>query len=204
MSKPGIGERDFELAGYEILAQGARGPLILEKPTEAGVDYFLLFHTDRSSLPYRVGFPILVANAVQIALERSALSEARSWPTGNLPPQRLTAGTEYQVEGPAGTTESVRASPIGVLSGATASEPGRYVIREGSEPVVSLGVSLLAPTESSLGAVEKLLFPETSVSSAAETLPTNRPLWGWFALAGLALLVGEWWCFQKRPGGVPA
>ncbi|OYW21213.1 MAG: hypothetical protein B7Z55_06035, partial [Planctomycetales bacterium 12-60-4] len=79
VSQPGIGERDYELAGYEILAQGAKGPLILEKATNTGVDYFLLFHTDRSTLPYRVGFPILVANAVQIALDRSGLAESRSW-----------------------------------------------------------------------------------------------------------------------------
>jgi Ca-activated chloride channel homolog len=204
VSRAGIGERDYELAGYEILAQGGRGPLVLEKPSETGVDFFLLFHTDRSSLPYRVGFPILVANAMQVALDRSALSESRSWPTGNLPPQRLTAGTEYTIEAPDGTREQIQAGAAGLVSGATASVPGRYVIRSGGEPVVTLGVSLLAPAESSLATIDKLLFPETSVSTAAEALPTNRPLWGWFAVAGLALLLGEWWCFQRRPGGVPA
>ncbi|MDZ4684980.1 MAG: BatA and WFA domain-containing protein [Planctomycetaceae bacterium] len=203
VSKSGIGERDYELAGYEILAQGARGPLILEKPSETGVDYFLLFHSDRSSLPYRVGFPILVANCVQIAMDRSALAEARSWPTGNLPPQRLTAGTEYTIDGPDGSKETVQASATGIVSGATASAAGRYVIRSGDEPVVSLGVSLLAPAESALVSVDKLQFPETSVSTATETIATDRPLWGWFAVAGLMLLLGEWWCFQRRPGGVP-
>jgi hypothetical protein len=77
------------------------------------------------------------------------------------------------------------------------------VIRQGNEPVVSLGVSLLAPTESALGGVDKLLFPETSVTTAETAVSTDRPLWGWFALAGLALLLGEWWAFQRRPGGVP-
>jgi Ca-activated chloride channel family protein len=204
VSKPGIGERDYELAGYEILAQGSRGPLILEKPSETGLDCYLLFHTDRSSLPYRVGFPILVSNAVQIALDRSALSEAKSWPTGNLPPQRLTAETAYVIDGPDGNRETITASPTGLVAGASASTAGRYVIRQGTDVVTSLGVSLLAPTETALAAVDKLQFPETSVATSETAISTDRPLWGWFAAAGLVLLLGEWWCFQRRPGGVPA
>jgi hypothetical protein len=204
VSQPGIGERDYELAGYEVLAQGVRGPLILEKPTETGVDYFLLFHTDKSSLPYRVGFPILVANAAQIALERAALSEARSWPTGVLPLQKVTPETEFTIEEPTGRRETLHSSADGVLSGAAAVDVGRYVIREGSEPVAALGVSLLAPSETALATVEKLQFPETSVTTATELVQTDRPLWGWFAWGALALLLGEWWYFQKRPGGVPA
>jgi Ca-activated chloride channel family protein len=204
VSQPGIGERDYELAGYEVLAQGTRGPLILERPTNTGVDYFLLFHTDRSSLPYRVGFPILVANAAQIALERAALSEARSWPTGTLPPQKVDAETEYTINEPGGRIDTVRSSNDGTLSGVAATEAGRYVIRQGEQPVTSLGVSLLAASESQLTTVEKLQFPETSVTTSTELVKSDRPLWGWFAWAGLVLLLGEWWYFQHRPGGVPA
>ncbi|MDX1966755.1 MAG: VWA domain-containing protein [Planctomycetaceae bacterium] len=204
VSQPGIGERDYELAGYEILAQGVQGPLILDKASNTGVEFFLLFHTDRSTLPYRVGFPIMVANAVQIALDRSELAEARSWPTGTLPPRQLEPETEYTVNTPSGVVEHGKSTIGGVLSGVTANDPGRYVIRKGESDVASVGVGLLAPPETGLAAVEQLLFPETSVSTASETLKTDRPLWGWLAIIGLALLLGEWWYFQRRPGGAPA
>ncbi len=204
VSQPGIGERDYELAGYEILAQGVKGPLILDKASNTGVEFYLLFHTDRSTLPYRVGFPILVANAVQIALDRSELAEARSWPTGTLPPRQLEPETDYTVNTPSGVIEQGKSTIGGVLSGVTASDPGRYVIRKGETDVGTIGVGLLAPSETGLAAVEQLLFPETSVSTATETLKTDRPLWGWLAMIGLALLLGEWWYFQRRPGGVPA
>lgn len=199
VSAQGVGERDYELAGYEILAQGGRGPLILEKTTTTGVEEYILFHTDRSSLPYRVGFPILIANAAQLARDRAGLSEARSWPTGVLPAQRLTPNTEYEFHGSSGQRETVKSNNDGVLAGLPADAAGRYVLSHGAETAATWGVSLLAPSETQLATVDKLLFPETSVTTQSQPLKTDRPLWGWFALGGLVLLLGEWWYFQRRP-----
>lgn len=204
VSRMGIGERDYELAGYQILAQGAQGPLIVEKSTPSGLTIHLLFHTDRSSLPYRVGFPILVSNAVRIAQQRAELTEARAWPTGILPAKSVAPDTEYTIEAPGGRRERGTSSAAGLLSGMTADEVGRYVWRQGDQVVGSLGTALLSPFETRLQTVEKLMFPETSVETTAERLATDRPLWGWFAVAGLMLLLGEWWYFQRRPGGPAA
>lgn len=204
VSETGVGERDYELAGWEILAQGSRGPLILEKTSHTGVTIAVLFHTDRSSLPYRVGFPILIANAAELARNRASLSEARSWPTGILPPQHLSPDTEYLLAAPDGRHDPAKSNAEGIVAGLTADQAGRYVLQQGNKTVATWGVSLLAADETGLKIVEKLLFPETSVSTAPEMIQSDRPLWGWFALAGLALLLGEWWYFQRRPTSVPA
>ena len=66
----------FANLGYEILAQSLRGPLIVERTDGDALLIALLFHTDRSTLPYRVGFPIFVSNVVQAALKQSGLAEA--------------------------------------------------------------------------------------------------------------------------------
>jgi Ca-activated chloride channel homolog len=200
----GIGERDYELLGYQILAQGARGPLIVEKETPTGVDYVLLFHTDRSSLPYRVGFPILIANAVQLALDRSEIGEARAWPTGILPPRQVEPETEFTIANGTGSNETAKSSPTGLLTGISAPEPGKYTYRQGETLVASVGVGLLTATETKLQGVETLQFPETKVSTATSTIQTDRPLWSWFAGLGLILLLGEWWYFHRRPGRVAA
>lgn len=202
-SLAGVSERDYELAGYEILAQGRAGPLILEKTGDGKRDYFLLFHTDRSSLPYRVGFPILVSNAVQIALQSSALAEARALPTGVLPAIRGASETSYLVTGPNRLSETVVSDKQGILAGVPAPVVGRYDVAQGGTPVGSFGVSLLAPSESLLASVEKLQFPEVAVSSDAPSVKSDTPLWRWVAMAGLAFLLVEWWYFQRRPGGVP-
>ena len=70
-------ESELENLGYTVLAYGHRGPLVLRKQDGANLTFVLLFHTDRSTLPYRVGFPILVANVVQAALEQAGLAEVQ-------------------------------------------------------------------------------------------------------------------------------
>jgi len=202
-SKDGIGERDYELAGYEILAQGRTGPLLLERSQEGKHDYYLLFHPDRSSLPYRVGFPILVGNAVQIALQTSALAEARALPTGVLPALRGESLASYVVTDPARHAETVVSDQQGILAGVAAPVIGRYTIEQAGQPVGSFGVSLLAANETRLTSVDKLQFPEVAVGSDAPAVKSDTPLWGWLTLAGLALLLVEWWLFQRRPGGLP-
>jgi hypothetical protein len=198
----GVGERDFELAGYEILAQSRTGPLVLEHKGDGRLDIHFLFSPDRSSLVFRVGFPILVQNITQVALTRAGLLEARATPTGTLPPLKIPPETEYRVTGPNGFSDSGRSDKDGYVIGLAAPFVGLYEITGGTEPQ-RIGVSLLASGESSMAAIDKLIFPEVSVNAADAVVKSDQPLWGWFAIAGLGLLMVEWWYFQKRPAGVP-
>ncbi len=199
----GIGERDFELAGYEILAQSRSGPLILERSSDGRLTYQFLFHTDRSSLVYRVGFPILIQNIAQIAGQRANLLDSKAHPTGTLPPQRIAPETVVQINGPHGHSESAKSDKDGFLSGISAPHVGQYEITGLDQPL-RIGVSLLSSSETSLNFVEKLQFPEVSVAASTLVLKTDQPFWGWFAIAALVFLLLEWWYFQKRPSGVPA
>ncbi len=47
--------------------------------------------------------------------------------------------------------------------------------------------------------VEKLQFKEIEVAADESQLPSDKPLWRWFAFAGFGLLLAEWWLFQRRP-----
>ena len=89
----------FANLGYEILAQGPRGPLIVERTDGDALLIALLFHTDRSTLPYRVGFPIFVSNVVQAALKQSGLAEAAATRTGVLPALTLAPNRAVHITG---------------------------------------------------------------------------------------------------------
>jgi hypothetical protein len=199
----GVGDRDFELAGYEVLATSRTGPLILEKSNGMRLDIQFLFHPDRSSLVYRVGFPIMIQNAIQIALNRASLSDAKAIPAGTLPPTKVSPETQFNVEGPHGFKDSAKSDKDGFLMGMGAPFVGLYEVTGDPEPR-RIGVSLLATGETSMRSVERLQFPEVAVGAATTTVKTDQPLWAWFALAGLFFLILEWWYFQKRPSGVPA
>ena len=195
-----VRDKDFEELGYEILMHGQAGPLVLKKETPGGkLAFHLLFHTDRSTLPYRVGFPILVSNLLDIALQQAGLAEVRGQSTGILPPKTLQPDRTYRVTAPDGTTADAKSTAEGVVSGVAAPRTGQYQFAEGGRPVAKIGVSLLSSSESSLVGVEQLQFRELNVGAATATLKSDKPLWRILAWIALAFLLFEWWYFQRPP-----
>jgi hypothetical protein len=200
----GVRDGDFERLGYSILAFGRTGPLLLEKRLGARLEYYFLPHTDHSTLPYRVAFPILAANLVEISRVQSGLSEVRESRTGVLPQLQLKPKTAYRVTGPAGASVDVTSSETGLLNGVAAPALGQYRVTEGGTEVARIGVSLLDSMETSLVPVRQLQFRENlQVAATSAVLDADRPLWPLILLIGLGFLLVEWWYFQRRPGGVP-
>ncbi len=196
----GTKEEDLENLHYEVIAHGRHGPLILQKREGQRMSYILLFHTDRSTLPYRVGFPIMLSNLVRQSMQDAGLLEVAGDRTGVLPPLLLTAGGSFDVEGPAEFKRKEKADDRGMLSGVPAPRVGQYVVKSGGTER-KLGVSLLSSGETLLQSVEKITFAEGAVAATTAPAETNRSLWWLFALLALGFLVVEWWFFQRKPGG---
>lgn len=198
----GASAKDLEERGYEVLIDGKAGPLLLQKREGLQTTWWFTFHTDRSTLPFRVGFPILAANAVDAAMKQSSLSEVNAAPTGVLPALNLDPEHPYDVRNPDGSRLTLRSNAAGMLVGASAPRVGLYEILDGSETVAAVGTGLLNPHETSLADVEELKFTEAAVATQpAEQLATDQPLWWTLALAGLGMLLFEWWYFQRSRSG---
>jgi len=197
-----VTDGDIEQFGYEVLAFGRTGPLILKRRLGARLSYHLLFHTDRSTLPYRIGFPIVVANLVQIAMQHASLSEVRGVPTGVLPARFLEANQQYSVRGPAGFELDVKSGDDALVAGIAAEKAGIYEIQGGSDSNHKIGAALFDAGETSLQTSDELEFrEEISVSATDSPIANDKPLWPIFAVLGFGTLLVEWWFFQRRPGG---
>jgi len=202
VSLDGVSEGDYENLGYEVLVHGEHGPLLLQKREGDKLLFYLLFHTDRSTLPYRIGFPVMVSNLVQVAMEQAGLSEVHGVRTGVLPELSVRPNRVYRIEGPDGGTRSERSDEAGLLSGVPAPRVGRYKAWRGGRVAASVGVGLLCEGETGLESVEKIQFKEDlSVAASAGGARMDRALWRIFAMVGLCVLLGEWWYFQRKPGG---
>lgn len=199
----GVEDASIEELGYTILAYGNKGPLLLRHRDGIRVQYFLLFHTDRSTLPYRVGFPVLVANVMTEAMQNASLTELRAPATGVLPAIEVSKETSYRVTSPNGRHETRISDEKGVLKGISASMAGQYEIRDGGDLVSKVGVGLLDPTETRLETVDTITFNELSVEAEGEKILSDKPLWTWFAGFAFIILLVEWWYFQKKPLGIP-
>ena len=201
---PEVTETSFRELGYEILADGPHGPAILEKQDGETVRVHFLFQPERSTLPYRVGFPVLVSNLVQMGLRQAGLAEVGSHPTGVLPPLTVAAERTYQIQGPANLRLEGKSDARGQLTGVPAPRAGEYVISGGDAPI-RIGVSLLSPAESSFAAVDQIEFNEQlKVTGASGTPRSDRSLWWLISLIALAVLLVEWWWFNRRPVAVSA
>ncbi|MDZ4817035.1 MAG: BatA and WFA domain-containing protein [Verrucomicrobiota bacterium] len=199
---PDVRDEVWENEGYRVLVSGAQGPLLLEKNVPGNHVYYMLFHSDRSTLPYRIAFPILIANLIEEARHDAGLSETLPGRTGVVEPQLGTVGGKYTFEGPGVRSTDVTADEAGMISGLTASKVGVYKIKGATETKV-VTASLLSSSETRLDAVEKIQFKETlSVAASGKSEKADVPLWT--IMAGLAFLMVliEWWYYQRRPEGV--
>jgi len=197
--REGVVDNEIEEFGYEILAWGDGGPLLLKQRDGIRLTYFFLFHTDSSTLPYRLAFPITVANTINQGLAATALSEVRGQRTGVLAPVALLADRDYTVSAPDGTSRTITADDQGMLRGIPAPHIGNYEITEGGKEVRTLGAGLLSPLESSLESVSEIQFREVAVGQAETTVKNDKPLWKYLAIAAFLVLLIEWWYFQRRP-----
>jgi hypothetical protein len=119
-----------------------------------------------------------------------------------LPEFSLLPLREYRVISPDGGDRAVNSDDNGVVSGIGAESTGQYEVREGRRLVKRLGASLLSPLESTLHSEERLQFRELPVTAAEADIKSDYPLWRWCALFAFCVAIGEWWCFQRRPGGL--
>ncbi len=196
----GVTDSILEEMGFETLCHGAKGPLILERRAGPRLYMHWMFKLDRTTLPYRLAFPILTTNLVNIAMRQAELADVKAASTGMLPPVKLSRDEEYRVTNPRGEHVSARSDADGWVTGVSARAVGPYEVRSGGKLVRELGVSLLNPRESSLAGVDTFGTKEAHVAATETPLDQDKPIWSSMAAIALFVLLAEWWYFQKKPG----
>jgi Ca-activated chloride channel homolog len=193
-----VTDTSYRERGFEILAEGPQGPMILEKNETDQQRVVMLGHPDRSTMPYRVGFPVFISNLVQAGLRRAQLSEVASAATGVLPAIPVAAETTVNIAGPGKYSRSEKSGSDGRLAGVPAPRVGEYTISGAGEPI-RIGASLLSAAESGLAGVDQIEFAEQLKVTASSASPlVDRSLWWVLACIALGVLAVEWWWFNRR------
>lgn len=199
-TKEDVRELDFESLGYRILIHGSKGPLLLSKQYESHVEYILTVDASRTTLPYRVAFPVLLSNLVRTAMQQAGLLEIQAHHTGVFPPVNVVGEKNYEWTYPDNRSQQVTSSIKGQLIGLACPLSGQYTLYDGSSAVLAMGASLLDAGESSLAGVEQLQFRELSVNAADKPIAMDRSFWSTMLWIALAVLVFEWWYFHRPRG----
>lgn len=163
------------------------------------------FDTLQSTWPLRISFPIFVANAIGWLNPASAIDERLSLRAGD--PFRFPLGEAWTPEGPA--AEARVTLPGGVervvpldpksreLVFGDTGRRGVYQVRLGTNSI-SFAANVLDVAESDLRPAEALSLGRRGSVTATTERRANLEYWRWFALAGLVVLMGEWWWFHRR------
>ena len=181
------------------LLEAQTTPLIVAGEAEQRRVLWIGFDTLQSTWPLRVSYPIFFANAVEW-LNPSATSAGR-FTVRSGEPLRLGLKqpvTTAKVTRPDGSVKSLSFDTPAkeVLFGDTAQQ-GTYRISAGTNDAMFC-VNLLDSVESDIKPRDELPMGRFGSVTAATKQRASRELWRWLALAGLAVLMFEWWYYHKR------
>jgi hypothetical protein len=182
--------------GDVALASSARAPLIAarERPHKTVA---VGFDVRRSDLPLRVAFPVLLVNALEWFAGDEATLQA-SYATGRtwrIPME----GERAALTDPDGVTATVP-----VVDGSArhyGRKVGFYTIAPvgGAPHPRALAASLADPAESAIAPVARLTVDGETLAPPDGFRPgLRRELWALLALAALAVVLVEWWTYNRR------
>jgi hypothetical protein len=182
----------------QVLASSLNNePLVSLIQRPEGPVLVLTADLDKSELPFRTAFPILVMNTLGVfAGAAGELREAVA--TGGTADVTLPAG-EFQLKAPDGTAKKLPVGPTKTTVGPF-DQVGVWAVvpTTAGAPVEEFAVNLMSRAESDLRPQDG---PETSGTAEAAGLVGGfggRPVWWYLTIAAFLLAALEWYLYQRR------
>ena len=182
------------------LVEASQTPLIIAGEVEHRRVIWVGFDFLQSFWPYRTSFPVFLQNAMEWLNPSSANAGEFLVKAGE--PFRFTlsgAAGSAVITMPDGTKKTVPLDQNSreIVFGDTTKQ-GVYKLRSGTNEV-SFCVNLMDAAESDIRPRDELPIGKFGAGIAATKIErTTTELWRWIALAGLCVLMFEWWWYHKR------
>lgn len=181
----------------EVIARAGDAPVAVALEREGLRGLAIGWDLLDSDLPLRVGFPVLLSNAVRWLGELRREGEVQVVRPGDTlrfaAPVAVTAATLVT---PDGRRHRVEAGGEQIVLGAT-ERVGDYRLIAGDRQW-RWAVDLRDPDESDLAPGTTLELGGRTVASAQRGLAAERHLWPWLASLALVALVAEWYLYHRR------
>ena len=175
----------------KVQAETSAGPLVISSERPDKRQILVTFEPLNSDFPLQVGFPILLANALDFVAGGNS-SQALAVKPGQ--PFSLPWTKEAQLTGPSGThTLSPTGSTLVIREAKTV---GKHALKLG-ETTKDIYVALKSDRESNIEPAKNLPLGGGEVK-ATQTPLRFADFWRPLALLALLVLAGEWWLFARR------
>lgn len=192
----GVGSKIKLERGDEVVASSFGDPMIVTRSNDKQKMVGIAFDIRNSDLPLRVAFPVLIINLIDyFQLDEDSLiqnySTGQTW-TIKVPQDEgkatVTTPGKRTIEVPVSQSRAV----------VYGEQAGFYELETQDKTRISLAANLSDPTESTI-LPRELTVPDKELQRDAKTLFFDRKeLWIWALLIILAVLVLEWWSYNRR------
>jgi hypothetical protein len=182
------------------LVDSTQTPLLIAGEIDRKRVVWVAFDFLQSYWPYRTSFPIFMQNTMEWLNPSSANAGQFMVKAGE--PFRFALGdvvNSVEVTSPDGTKRPIalEKNTREIIFGDTAKQ-GIYRLRAGTNDL-PFCVNLMDAAESDIRPREELPIGKFGTGIAATKMErANTELWRWIALAGLCVLLFEWWWYHKR------
>ncbi len=187
------------------LVDSPQAPLVLAGELGRQRIVWIGFDTLQSTWPLRISYPIFLANVVDWLNPASAAAaqfsiragDAFRMPLGDyLAPSAGALTAKITPPGGPERTIPLDATARELVFGDTGKQ-GVYRVTLGTNQL-AFAANLLDPVESNLKPRDELSLGRRGEVTATTLKRANLEYWRWFALAGLAVMMVEWWWFHRR------
>jgi len=193
------------------IVRSDKGPLVLLAQEEDKLAVVCSF--DLLSLPvegawtFDPSFPIFLANATRYLGGAGQTRRSLLLPSGGVAELRFPPGTvSAEVTEPSGATRTLEIhSGDDALRVAGLGEAGFYQVELHDADgallrATEFAVNLSSQSESQIAPVEELRLGDERdpIAAQASAEPPQRDLWKWATLVALALIMLEWWVYNRR------
>ena len=185
----------LKLPGYAVpLVESAETPLVFawEKGRTRAV--VVAFTPSESDWPWRLSFPLFVANALEwLRSEEQAQPRPGEPLRVRLPREQTSA----QVTPPGGAARTVEGPAGGEAVFGETERAGVYAVRTPAG-TTAVALNLFDPHESRGAVASEIRMGKDRTAKAGTVAAPATPYWRWFAAGVLVLLVVEWLVYHRR------
>jgi hypothetical protein len=183
----------------ELIVEGPRGPVLARYARQGRTFMLMTFIVEESTWWRNPGFPIFLYNALQYLGNAGAAGDDRPTRPGDALRIALPPGsTRATVFRPDGGKAEVAANAVGVAHFAGTQRVGVYRAEPALEGRDKFAVNLEDPQESDIAPKGELKIGSQTVPEIAAIRAATPEIWRWFVGAALAILLLEWYIYNRR------
>ena len=180
-----------------ILVEGETTPVMASFGRDGRRYLIVAFDIMHSRWPLVPGFQIFLYNAIPY-LGGGVTAEERHIVRPGQAIRIASAAEEVVVTKPDGEKRKVDISEMGSAYFSDTSRVGVYEISETIVKPAAGVVNLLDPDESDIRPNDEFAIGVGLIETTTEIKPMNRPIWPWLAWGALAVVLLEWYVYNRR------